>query len=182
MTFYVALKKKRLDFRSVVFKCKFGTRPRHKAHYRAVVSSEAFGDSCNPPSTQRIHFLTYYSGTRYPAPACFLKSWAITHFLRVELTIPVEQTSQQGRTKDRRGRAWDKHVPFSVPSSPLGKIISPWKGATWTSKWEDLTGKEHWPHRCDSVGAPDPMMEGKYPLLHMFLYIHMCVSAHTHTQ
>lgn len=95
------IKKIRLDFRSVIFKCKFGIRPRHKAQYRAVISSEAFGDSCNPPSTQRIHFLTCYSGTRYPAPACFLKSWAITHFLRAELAIPVEQTSQQGRTKDR---------------------------------------------------------------------------------
>ena len=44
MTIYVALKK-RLDFRSVVFKCKFGPRPRHKAQYRTVVNAEPFGGS-----------------------------------------------------------------------------------------------------------------------------------------
>lgn len=47
MTFYVALKKRDLHFRSVVFKCKFGPRPRHKAQNRTVVNAEPFGGSFN---------------------------------------------------------------------------------------------------------------------------------------
>lgn len=127
------IKEKRLDFRSVVFKCKFGPRPRHKAQYRTVVNAEPFGGSCN----LQLRRSTFYHAILALGVLLQPISWrAGNHPLsqgRVRYPCRANITARYIQ-RQRRVRAWDKHVPFSLPSSPLGKLISPWRGATWTSE------------------------------------------------